>query len=100
MPYIRAVGSSLTTGTPFIAIIADQDNPTTRTVLGGPDNTAMVEHRWEMYLEDGMPADHDTLIATLDGSHTICPGWEPAGDDYAAAINIAQQILDTGQSTA
>jgi len=93
MSLIRIFGSSLTTGTPFVAVIADETDPMIRSVVGGGDMQSMVDHRWQMYTEKGLPADHKTLLTTLGGSHVTVTDWEPAGDDMTAAVAAAQRIL-------
>lgn len=79
-----------------MAIIADEEDPLIRVVVGGEDVARMVDHRWQMYTKRGMPTDHTTLITTIGGSYTYVPGWEPAGDDVDAAVAEAQRILDEG----
>jgi hypothetical protein len=97
MAYIRTYGSSLTTGTPFVALIANEDDPNDYTVVGGDDMKAMVDHRWKMYQDRGMPADHKTLITTIGGSYTTVPDWSPAGDDLQEAIVESEAILRKGE---
>ena len=97
MAFIRTFGSSLTTGKPFVAIVADEDDPTIRTVVGGRDMQGMVENRWKAYTEKGLPADHQTLLTTLGGSYTVVPDWEPAGDDQDKAVTEARRIITAGE---
>ena len=97
MAFIRTYGSSLTTGTPFIALIANEDDPNDYTVVGDPDSQAMVDKRWKMYLEEGMPANHQTLITTIGGSYVTVPPWSPAGDDLQEAIVESEAILRKGE---
>ena len=97
MAYIRTYGSSLTTGKPFIGLIADEDDASDYTVVGDDEDQAMVDHRWKMYQENGMPADHTTLITTIGGSYVTVPDWSPAGDDLEAAVAESEAVLAKGE---
>jgi hypothetical protein len=97
MGQVRAYGTSITNGVPIIAIVADEDNPTDHTAVGGPDAAHQVETRWERYLGRGMEPTLDTLGTTMSGSHVGVSAWEPVEGSQEEAAAATEEVLRAGQ---
>jgi hypothetical protein len=97
MAFIRTYGSSLTTGKPFIAVVADEDDALSYIIVGSSRAKASVESRLARYLEKGLPPDHQTLITTIGGSYVTVLPWESVGDDLEAAVEEAEAVIEAGR---